>query len=813
MKRILFICLLQLLVYAAYGQFTISGKIIDETGNPLPGANIILENTYHGTSTDLKGNFVFSKIRKGEYILKITYIGYASVNKKVKVDANVYLDISLEPAMILSDEVIVLATRVSDKVPVAFTNIDKDMINERNVGQDIPYLLSLTPSFVVSSDAGAGVGYTSFRIRGTDADRINVTINGIPLNDSESHGVWWVNLPDFASSVDNIQIQRGVGTSTNGAGAFGASINFQTFTLNKDPYAEINSSIGSFKTYKNNISLGSGLINDKFTFDVRLSKIISDGFIDRAFSDLKSFAFSGAHYTEKSILKMNILSGKEKTYQAWWGVPKVRLENDLEGMQRYLDHWLFSNEEIQHMKNSNSRTYNYYTYENEVDNYGQDHFQLFYSRELVTRLKFNVALHYTHGEGYYEQFKYDENFTDYGLEDVLINDTTISSTDLIRRKWLDNDFYGFIYSLNYKQKKIDATLGGAWNYYDGDHFGEINWAMFASNSNIRHRWYENTGIKKDFNIFFKLNYQLTNELNLFGDVQYRYIDYNIEGFHDDMRDLTQSHTYPFFNPKFGIFYNISDKQRTYFSFGIANREPGRNVFRDADEGELPKHETLHDYELGYKYNSRNVIVTTNLYFMNYKNQLVLTGEINNVGSDIKTNVPESYRVGIEMIFGAKLFDNLEFDMNMTLSRNRIRNFTEYVDDWDNGGQISKSHDETDLSFSPNIIFGSQLSYLPIKNLKINLNSKYIGKQYIDNTSSESRILESYFVNNIQAIYSIKIKWLKELGINLSVNNILNKKYETNAWVYRYYLGEEYYEMDGYFPQAGIHYLLGLSVKF
>jgi len=799
MKRILFLCLLQLLVYAAYGQLTISGKIVDETGNPLPGANIILENTYHGTSTDLKGNFIFSKIRKGEYILKITYIGYTSVNKKVKVDANVYLDISLEPAMILGDEVIISATRVSDKVPVAFTNMDKDVINERNVGQDIPYLLSLTPSFVVSSDAGAGVGYTSFRIRGTDVNRINVTVNGIPLNDSESHGVWWVDLPDFASSVENIQIQRGVGTSTNGAGAFGATVNFQTFTLQKEPYAEINSSAGSFNTFKNTISMGSGIIGGKFTFDGRLSKISSDGFIDRAFSDLKSFAVSGAYYQKNTILKVIVFSGKEITYQAWDGVPGNLLSTNrkFNGIGEYTD------------PEGKTRYY-----DNETDNYQQDHFQVFYSTGLNQRLHLNAAIHYTRGEGFYEQYKGNQEFSKYGLDNLIIGSDILTDTDLIRQKWLDNDFYGVTYSLKYQGKKWDAVLGGAWNNYLGDHFGKVIWARFASNSDMDHEWYNNNGAKKDFNVFGKTNYQINSKLNLYGDLQYRRIHYEIKGIDDDFRDITQWYEFNFFNPKVGFSYIINDRQSLYYSFGIAHREPNRYNFIDADpNGPIPSPETLGDYEFGYSFKSAHYLLVANVYYMNYKNQLVLTGEINNVGSPIMTNVDKSYRAGLEITTGINILPKLNWEANVSFSRNRIIGFTEYIDDWDTWSQVSNYLGETDLSFSPNIIAGSKINYEMIKKVNVALISKYVGDQYIDNTSSEDRKLDRYFINNLYINYRHKSSLFKEINLTLLVNNLFNVEYETNAWVYRYLEGGEKKVFDGYFPQAGRHYLMGLSVKF
>ncbi|MCK4662929.1 MAG: TonB-dependent receptor [Bacteroidales bacterium] len=821
MKKVFLLLVLQLGFIIAYSQFQITGKVVDLNGNPLPGTNIQVENTFRGTYCDIKGNFSISNLKKGTYFILISYMGYEKIREKINLENDLKVNFKLKKSDILTDEVIVSATRAGDKVPATYMNLQKKELEENNLGQDIPYIISLTPSLVTTSDAGTGIGYTNFRIRGTDANRINITINGIPLNDSESHGVWWVNMPDFTSSVDNVQIQRGVGTSTNGAAAFGATINFQTLTLNSKPYAKIGSTFGSFNTLRNNISVGSGLINDKFTFDARLSKIHSDGFIDRAWSDLKSFYISGGYYTGKSIIKLNVFSGIEETYQAWWGVPSVRLNNDEEGMKEYLDNWLYSEQEYEHMLNSNSRTYNYYTYDNEIDHYQQDHYQLLFSREITNNLNFNTAIHYTKGRGYYEQYKEDESFGNYQLNNLIIGIDTITKTDLIRRKWLDNDFYGFTYSLNYKSGKADATLGGAWNKYDGEHFGRIIWSQYASNGAIRHEWYNSTGLKTDFNIFGKINYRFTKSINLYGDIQYRKINYIIDGIDDDLRDITQEHNFDFINPKLGVFYTLNDFLNAYLSFGIANREPNRSNYTDADPSKpSPTNETLYDYELGYTYSSTNTKITTNFFFMDYKNQLVLTGEINDVGAAIMTNVNKSYRQGFEFVSEVKILDDLKWNFNLTLSKSKIKNFNEYVDNWNYWDdteneplQYIKEIGETNLSFSPNIIFNNDISYEIINGLSINLITNYVGKQYIDNTSDNDRKLDAYIVNNFRINYSFTTKWIKECSFQLLINNILNEEYETNAWIYRYIYNGEAYKMDGYFPQAGRNFLAGISLKF
>ncbi|MDX9694836.1 MAG: TonB-dependent receptor, partial [Bacteroidales bacterium] len=628
MKRIVLFISLTLIYFISDAQVSLTGIVKNQQGEPLIGANVIIKESFKGIATNSKGEFRFSKLNQQTYTLVVSYLGYNTEEKSIDLTNTQYIEFILNPSTILSEEVIVKATRASKSDPVSFTNISNDNIKDNNFGQDVAYLISRTPSIVQTSDAGTGIGYTNFRIRGTDMNRINITVNGIPLNDSESHGVFWVNMPDFVASVDNIQIQRGVGTSTNGAAAFGATLNMQTKTFHKDSYAEINSFAGTFNTYRNSVSFGTGMINNKFTFDGRLSKITSDGYVDRASSDLNSYYLSGSYYTNKSLLKLNLISGKEKTYQAWNGVPKVRLENDYGGMQRYLDHWLIDQDEYENLINSNNRTYNLYTYDNETDNYQQSHYQLFYSYEFNPKLHINTALHYTQGKGYYEQFKKDRDFSDYNLDQVILTSDTIESTDLVQQKWLDNHFYGGVFSAEYSNKELNVSIGGSWNQYIGDHFGEVIWAQYASNGNIRHRWYESEGKKDDFTAYTKIKYSFFNKLNAYIDLQYRNIDYSIDGIDDDLRNISQQHKFLFFNPKAGISFQISDIHSLYATFGVANREPNRSNYTDAAPGHVPTHETLYNYELGYSFNYSKSYLTTNIYYMDYNNQLVLTGQIN-----------------------------------------------------------------------------------------------------------------------------------------------------------------------------------------
>lgn len=815
MKRVIFFFILTLFSLEVFPQLQFKGKVTDSDGNPLAGANIAILNSYLGTTTDFNGNFKINDLKRRKYKIRVSYMGYKPKTTLISIEEDSELSFSLERKDVLADEVIVSATRASDKAPVARTTVEKTEIESRNVGHDIPYILSLTPSLVSTSEAGIGIGYTNFRIRGTDATRINVTVNGIPLNDAESQGVFWVNMPDFAGSVNNVQIQRGVGTSTNGAAAFGATVNLQTLHLKKNPYAEASIFGGSFNTMKNSVKVGSGLINEKFSFDARLSNVQTDGYIDHSFSDHKSFFVSASYYTRKSLVKANIFSGKERTGISWWGVPDYMINVN----RTYNPAGEYTNFE--------GETKNY---EGQTDNYLQMHYQLLFSHEFNRKLTMNAALHYTRGDGYYEQYKDDDEFAGYGLKPLMIGDTvlttgeiqmvfpdsTIRQSDIIRRKMMGNDFYGFTYSLNYKYKKIDASIGGAWNRYDGDHFGNIIWMEFAATTEKDYEWYFNNGTKSDGNVFAKLNYQLSPNFNLYADMQYRRIDYKMSGIDDDLKDLTQKHSYNFFNPKMGMYFEISPNQKGYFSFAVANREPTRANFKDAtgDKKATPQPETLYDYELGYNLTTTNGMFRINLYYMDYVNQLVLTGEKSNVGYDIMTNVPDSYRMGIELTSGVKYRDFVKWDANVTFSRNKIKNFVEYSTHYgDDVEHIAKELGETDISYSPQIVASSILRINPIENLSINLISKYVGEQYFDNTSDENRKLDDYFVNNLRINYAIQPKYLKHIGFSLQINNLFDTEYISNAYGGNWYEYGEEKTWAYYFPQAGIHFLGGIVLKF
>ena len=799
-KNYLLFIIIAILPIFINAQNTISGIVTNSEDNtPLAGAHVVLLNTEYSSITDDNGQYHIENLAPGKYKLSVSFIGFKTHKTVVNITKSIKYNVALQSSSIMGDEVIISAIRATDESPITYTIMDRAEIEKKNTGQDLPYLLNSIPSTVVSSDAGAGIGYTGLRIRGTDLTGINVTLNGVPVNDGESHSVYFVDLPDLASSINDVQVQRGVGTSTNGAASFGASINIKTGDNNPNPNAEISSSFGSFNTYSNTLSFGSGLLNSKWNISGRLSSIKSDGYVDRASSNLKSAYLSGSYYGKKDILKAIVLLGNEKTYQSWYGVPKDSLKTN--------------------------RTYNpageiYDTegnfvgyYANQTDNYIQNYYQLHYAHQFSNQLNIVSTAFLTTGKGYYESYKNDESFSDYGFSDTIIGNDTIRNTNLIQQKWLDNKYYGINLAANYTSGKLKLNIGGGWSYYDGDHYGKIIWAQVATLGQYNRNWYFNTGTKSDVNLFAKANYKLNESINLYGDVQYRAIHYKINGTHDDLHDLTQSHKFNFFNPKAGIYYKINDKQNLYLSAGVANREPNRSVYRDADSSQTISPERLTDFELGYSYSRKSFLVEANLYYMDYRDQLVMTGKINNVGTPIMTNVSSSYRAGIELIAGVKLLKIIDWNVNATLSQNKIKDFVSYVDNWTTWGQEKQDLGTTDISFSPNTILSSNISVTPLKNLELSLFSKYVGRQYIDNTSNTSRSLDPYFVNNIRINYSIETSFIKQINFMLTLNNIFNEKYESNAWVYQYLWDDVEYEMNGYFPQAEFNFILGVNLKF
>ena len=687
---------------------------------------------------------------------------------------------SLEGKKVVLDEVFVSAIRVTKKSPVTFSNLTKEDIKPRNLGQDIPILMNFLPSVVTTSDAGAGVGYTGIRVRGSDATRVNVTINGIPYNDAESQGTFWVNMPDFASSVGSLEIQRGVGSSANGAGAFGASVNIKSQNPSDKAYFEANNSVGSFNTFKHSLSFGTGLLKEHFKVDARLSKISSDGYIDRASSNLKSYFLQGSYIDDNTLIKGLVFGGHEITYQSWNGVDPATLKTDR----------TFNSAGVLYDVNGDVKGF----YDNEVDNYKQDHAQLHWNQRYSDNLSSNIALHYTYGRGFYEQYKqalnYDANWNLIGA--VPIANQNENNTDYIRRKWLKNNFYGITYNLNYKNTNWDILLGGAWNQYKGDHFGEAIWSRFAGNGEITSRLYDNYGNKDDFNLFAKATFKVNEQLSLFADLQNRNVSYKANGVQVNLVD----DNFNFFNPKAGFNYKFNNTNSLYFSYARAQREPNRTDYENGN----PKPEKLNDFELGWRYNTSTVKVNTNVYYMAYQDQLALTGAIDNTGSPIRANIGESYRLGLEVDAAIKITDYLSTTPNLTLSQNKNVDFKE------TDGAIVTKLGNTNISYSPNIIMGNAINLKPTNNLNIALLSKYVGSQFMSNNELSASKLDGYFVNDLNINYKIETKTIfKSIILSGLVNNIFNEKYVSNGYMW----GSTPY----YFPQSGTNFLLGVTLKF
>ncbi|SDX77997.1 iron complex outermembrane recepter protein [Lutibacter oricola] len=769
----------------AQEKFTISGKVVDKQ-ETIPGASIVIKGTKKGTSTDLNGNFSL-KLKKGTYTLVVSAL---SEPKEVKVNLtkNTSITIDLSNSFLKLDEVLVSAVRVKATSPVTHSNVSKKELAKRNLGQDIPILVNYLPSVVTTSDAGAGVGYTGIRVRGSDASRVNVTINGIPYNDAESQGTFWVNMPDFTSSVENLQLQRGVGTSTNGSGAFGASLNLLTDAVSEEAYGEISSAVGSYNTFKNTIKFSTGKIKDHIEISGRVSKIDSDGYIDRAWSDLKSYFLQAAYVDDNTLIKALAFGGHEKTYQAWYGVTKDEME-------------------------TLGRTHNPYTYKNEIDNYKQNHFQLHWNQKLSDNWSTNIGLNYTKGKGYFEQFKEGEDFSFYNIAPVTIDGETIDETDLIRRRWLDNDFYVANLNATYKKNKVEFIFGGSISDYSGDHFGEVIWAEYPSNSSIDGRYYESDSKKTDANIFGKLTYELSDKWTLFTDIQGRFINYNTGGLTSDKDLIDVDKDFSFFNPKAGVTFKASDLSSFYASYAKAHREPNRNDF----ENGVDKAEKLDDFELGWRYKNDNVQINTNAYYMHYKDQLVLTGALDDVGAPIRATSGKSYRLGLEVDALFKIGNDLIIQPNIAISSNKNVDFFAPI----NG--VLTNLGTTDLSFSPELVFGNAFTIIPTDNLQFSLLSKFVGQQQMSNLSgavSNTDLLRAYFVNDLNITYKIiPNKLFKSITLNALINNIFNERYISNGYYYTYddtwSSATQVTTIDGagYYPQATRNFLVGATFRF
>jgi iron complex outermembrane receptor protein len=797
----LVICLL--CTWSAQAQYALWGNVTNSYGEKLEGASVfIMGSDQYGAITDYTGYYTLDNIPAGTYELKVTFLGYESLMQTVELTQDMALDLEMKGSAFQLDNIEIIANKLNAQSPYSFVEQDAEDLGVKNAGQDLPFLVEHTPSMVVTSDAGAGIGYTGMRIRGSDATRINVTINGVPLNDSESHGVFWVNLPDLASSVDKIQIQRGVGPSTNGTGAFGGTVGLSTNHIPQNPAIKIESSLGSFNTSKVSASFTSGLMNQKYLLEGKYAVIDSDGFIDRATSDLSSYFFSGAKVTPSSTLRLNVFGGKEVTYQAWNGVPEAKIN----GTQEELLEHFFNNSNGDYNTVADSlnlfnsgRSYNAFTYDNQVDDYTQTHVQLIFNKQLSETLLFNATGHFTHGEGFFEQFEFQEDLTDW----PSLDRTDVS--DLVVQRWLDNDFFGVI--LNGEAKPSEAfklNLGLSYNLYDGDHFGEVVNVFSEPLLTSPSEYYRSEATKTDLSAYIKAEYDITDRISIFGDAQVRNLTYQTAGTDNDLSTFDIDTSYNFFNPKAGFRYLLDDQSHIYGSVAIAQREPVRSDFLDAQGVDVPRHEHLTDFELGYRMQKDKLSLETNLYYMKYIDQLVVTGAVNDVGGSIRTNVDDSYRAGIELSLGYAFSEYLKWTPNLAFSQNKIRELTDEV--------TETVFSNTDISLSPNIIGGSRLTYSPLHNLELDLLSKYVSKQFIDNTSNDDRSLPAYFVNDLVATYTINLDLVEEIQFKLLINNFLNTSYSSNAYTYSYIYGGLITE-NYLYPQAGINFLLSASVTF
>jgi len=806
--KYLFLLIILSAGYQLWGQrpasSLITGTVTGIDGRPLAGASVVIDTLMTGVATDNDGRYSLGGLRDGTYALRITFTGCEPYDTVIAVSGPVVVNAALKEALYVADEVIVRASRAGSRTPMAYTTVDASDLRERDLTRDMPFLLSLTPSVVETSDAGNGVGYTSLRIRGSDASRINITLDGIPLNDPESQQVFWVDLPDLASSAESVQIQRGVGTSTNGAGAFGASVNISTMNPPPDAGAGADLSYGSFNTARASAKAWTGTVGERFNMMIRASQIHSDGFIDHSASDISSALVTGLWSAPADRIRFNVITGKEKTGISWWGVPADMLAVN----RRY-------NPAGEYVDANGVTRY----YDDETDVYSQSHYHFFYTHIFPGHLSLNTGLHLTAGRGYYEEQKSDVDPAEYGLGDLVGGDPAVNETDVVQRKWLDNLFYGAVWSLMKQGSVADWTFGGALNRYDGDHFGRIKWMEYPGSVIPGYEWYRNNGLKDELSVYGKTSMQLSGSLSAFADLQLRYIRYLFDGPDDDMKDLTASHRFTFFNPKAGLFWNNGSGSEAFVSAAVAHREPTRSDYKEAagDPEATPKQEQLSDFEGGYTFRNSRLALSANIYYMNYRDQLVPTGKISNTGYPVMTNVERSFRTGLELAGSYRPSQVLAVKMNVTLSRSIIRDFMNYyfdynTTDWSEQYLVSDLG-TVDIAYSPRVTGSAEIGITPVKALTMRMTTKYVGKQYFDNTMSEDRIIDPYFFSNLSAEYGIDLGKAGELGLRFSINNLFNSMYETNAY------GGMWTE-DGaektwayYFPQAGINFMGGVSLSF
>ncbi|WP_272151279.1 TonB-dependent receptor [Tenacibaculum aiptasiae] len=774
-----------MLLFAAFTansqNFILSGKVMNSQQEPLVGATVAVKSLKKGTSSDFEGGFKLS-LAKGTYNVTVSYVGFKTVTQKVDITANQTVNFQLTSDANVLDEVLVSAVRVKADAPVTHSNLTKKEIAKRNLGQDIPILMNYLPNVVSSSDAGAGIGYTYIRVRGSDASRVNVTVNGIPYNDAESQGTFWVNMGDFASSTQSLQLQRGVGTSTNGSGAFGASLNILTDAVAEEAGGEISNSFGSYGTRKHTVKFTTGKVNEHFEFAGRLSNIYSDGYIDKAFTDLKSYFLQGSYTDDNTLIKALVFGGKEKTFQAWAGIDLKQLQTN--------------------------RRFNPYTYDNETDNYQQDHYQLHWNEKINENWSTNIGLNYTRGKGYFEQYKAGRDAADY-------NNLIVDGSDVIVRRWLDNHFYVANGNVTYKKDNLEIITGGSYSKYDNDHYGEVIWGSdLAPNANIRDHYYDSASKKTDLSIFSKATFNVTDNLKAFVDIQGRFVNYKTSGLTSDRDPINVDKDYNFFNPKAGLTYKVNDEHSLYVSYAKANREPNRNDF----EGGNSKHESLDDYELGWRLSTPVAKINTNVYYMDYQNQLILTGAIDpNTGEPLRASSGSSYRLGIEIDANLKLSEQVSMRPNIAFSKNINRDYHAKIDG------VLQNLGNTTITFSPDIVFGNALVYNPVKNLQLAFLSKYLGKQFMSNLDSrvsDLDVLEGFFTSDLNLVYEIQTnKIFKSIIFTALVNNIFNKEYVDRGYYFTY---DDTWttpgttktvDGSGYYPQATRNFLIGATLKF
>ncbi len=774
-----------MLLFAAFTansqNFILSGKVVNSQQEPLVGATVAVKSLKKGTSSDFEGGFKLS-LAKGTYNVTVSYVGFKTVTQKVDITANQTVNFQLTSDANVLDEVLVSAVRVKADAPVTHSNLTKKEIAKRNLGQDIPILMNYLPNVVSSSDAGAGIGYTYIRVRGSDASRVNVTVNGIPYNDAESQGTFWVNMGDFASSTQSLQLQRGVGTSTNGSGAFGASLNILTDAVAEEAGGEISNSFGSYGTRKHTVKFTTGKVNEHFEFAGRLSNIYSDGYIDKAFTDLKSYFLQGSYTDDNTLIKALVFGGKEKTFQAWAGIDLKQLQTN--------------------------RRFNPYTYDNETDNYQQDHYQLHWNEKINENWSTNIGLNYTRGKGYFEQYKAGRDAADY-------NNLIVDGSDVIVRRWLDNHFYVANGNVTYKKDNLEIITGGSYSKYDNDHYGEVIWGSdLAPNANIRDHYYDSASKKTDLSIFSKATFNVTDNLKAFVDIQGRFVNYKTSGLTSDRDPINVDKDYNFFNPKAGLTYKVNDEHSLYVSYAKANREPNRNDF----EGGNSKHESLDDYELGWRLSTPVAKINTNVYYMDYQNQLILTGAIDpNTGEPLRASSGSSYRLGIEIDADLKLSEQVSMRPNVAFSKNINRDYHAKIDG------VLQNLGNTTITFSPDIVFGNALVYKPVKNLQLAFLSKYVGKQFMSNLDSrvsDLDVLEGFFTSDLNLVYEIQTnKIFKSIVFTALVNNIFNKEYVDRGYYFTY---DDTWtnpgttktvDGSGYYPQATRNFLIGATLKF